>query len=111
MAQAMLEFPNYSEHQNQTSKLEQEQKDMQTLMNTFTEEIGSQQGQNFSTDDNDVQPKKQRKAKSYYSSTKVKARNLLTNVSYRRFKQSDFINSCFLIDILSFLVQNFNPVN
>ena len=25
-----------------------------------------------------------------YSNTKVKTRNLLTNVSYRRFKQTDF---------------------
>ena len=35
----------------------------------------------------------------------------MTNVSYRRFKQSDFHNSSFIVDILSFLVQNFNPVN
>ena len=27
------------------------------------------------------------------------------------FKQSDFHNSSFVIDILSFLVQNFNPIN
>ena len=103
MVQAMLEFPNYSEQQNQTpSKLEQEKKDLQTLMNTFTEETESQQDLYFSTDYNDVQPKKQRKEKSYYSSTKVKARNLLTYVSYRRFKQSDFENLSFLTDILSF---------
>ena len=46
---------------------------------------------NFSQDDNDV-PKKKRKitAKSNYSNTKVKARNLLTNISYRRFKQKHF---------------------
>ena len=36
---------------------------------------------------------------------------MLTNVAYRRFKQSDFHNNSFIIDILSFLVQNFNPVN
>ena len=36
---------------------------------------------------------------------------MLTNVSYRRFKQSDFRNSNFVVDILSFLVQNFNPMN
>ena len=36
---------------------------------------------------------------------------MLTNVSYRRFKQSDFKNQSFIIDILSFLVQNFNPIN
>ena len=42
---------------------------------------------------------------------KVKTRNLLTNVSYRRFKQSDFNKSGFIIDILSFSLQNFNPIN
>ena len=46
-----------------------------------------------------------------YSSTKVKARNLLTNVAYRRFKASDFSNLNFIVDILSFLLQNFNPIN
>ena len=50
------------------------------------------------------------KRRSDYSNTKVKTRNLLTNVSYRRFKQSDFHKNNFIIDI-SFLVQNFNPVN
>ena len=52
-----------------------------------------------------------KKWRSDYSNTKVKTRNLLTNVSYRRFKQSDFNNQSFIIDILSFLVQNFNPIN
>ena len=47
----------------------------------------------------------QRTIKSNYSNTKVKARNLLTNVSYRRFKQKDFNNASFIIDILSFIVQ------
>ena len=54
------------------------------------------------------QKKKRRKD---YSNTKVKTRNLLTNVSYRRFRQSDFKKDNFIIDILSFLVQNFNPIN
>ena len=51
------------------------------------------------------------KRRSDYSNTKVKTRNLLTNVSYRRFKQSDFNKNNLIVDILSFLVQNFNPVN
>ena len=46
-------------------------------------------------------------AKSNYSNTKVKARN----VSYRRFKQKDFKNESFIIDILSFIVQYFTPFN
>ena len=46
-----------------------------------------------------------------YSNTKVKTRNLLTNVSYRRFKQRDFNKKNVIVDIMSFLTQNFNPIN
>ena len=35
----------------------------------------------------------------------------LTNVSYRRFKQTDFNKNNFIIDIMSFLTQNINPIN
>ena len=83
---------------------------METLLSTFTESIGDQQDENFSQDDNIV-PKKKMKRKKDYSNKKVKTRNLLTNVSYRRFKQSDFNKNSFIIDILLFLVQNFNPIN
>ena len=54
---------------------------------------------------------KKMKRRKDYSNTNVKTRNLLTNVSYRRFKQSDFMKNSFIIDILPFLVQNFNPIN
>ena len=73
IAQAMIDFQNFSQFQSQ-SRVEQE-KDMQTLLNTFSEGIESQQGQDFFQDDNDV-PKKKKNGKSNYSSTKVKARNL-----------------------------------
>ena len=109
MAEAMLDQMGFSLIQSQ-SRMEQEQKDMETLLNTFTESVEDQQSQNSSQDNNAV-PKKETKRKSDYSNTKVKARNLLTNVSYRRFKQSDFYKDSFVIDILSFMVQNFNPVN
>ena len=79
-------------------------------MSTFTERIEDQQNQN-SSQDNKVVPKKVMKKRANYSSTKGKTKNLLTNVSYRRFKQSDFNNQSFIIDILSFMVQNFNPIN
>ena len=46
-----------------------------------------------------------------YSNAKVKTRNLLTNVSYRRFKQSDFNKASFIVDMLSFLVKKFNPIS
>ena len=80
-------------------------------MSTFTEKIGSHQDQNFSQNDNDVPKKRKRTAKSNYSNTKVKARNLLTNVSYRRFKQNYFNDASFIVDILSFIAQNFTPIN
>ena len=91
MAQAMLDQMNFSLIQSQ-SRLEQEQKDMETLLNTFTENIAEdQQDQNSSQDDN-VVPKKKMKRRKDYSNTKVKTRNLIKNVSYRRCKQSDFNN-------------------
>ena len=46
-----------------------------------------------------------------YSNTKVNTRNLLINVSYKRFKQPDFNKNSFIIDILSFSVQTVNPIN
>ena len=55
--------------------------------------------------------KKKMKQRKDYSTTKVKTRNLLTNGLCRRFKQPDFHKNSFIIDILSFLVQNFNPIN
>ena len=105
----MLDQANFLMIQSQ-SRMEQEQKVMETLLSTFTESIGDQQDQNFSQDDN-VDPKKKMKQRKDYSNTKVKTRNLLTNVSYRRFKKSDFKKNSFIIDILSFKVQNFNPIN
>ena len=51
------------------------------------------------------------KQRNDYSNTKVKTRNLLTNVLCRRFKQSDFNKTNVIVDILSFLAQNFNPIN
>ena len=81
------------------SKSEQngaETKDMETLLSTFTENIESQQDQNFSQEDN-VVPKKKMKIRKDYSNTKVKTRNFLANVSYRRFKQSDLNKSVLLL--------------
>ena len=44
-----------------------------------------------------------------YSSTKVKARNFLSNVSYNRMKKSDYQNRSFVIDCFSFLLLYLNP--
>ena len=57
MAQAMLDQANFSMIQSQ-SRMEQEQKDMETLLSTFTESaVENQQNQN-SLQDNNVVPKK-----------------------------------------------------
>ena len=45
--------------------------------------------------------KKKKKKTQKYSSTKVKARNLLTNASYRRFKNDDFDKPTFVLDLSS----------
>ena len=48
--------------------------------------------------------------KNYYSSsTKVKARNFLTNVSYNRITAVDYRNSSFVMDCFTFLVLYLNP--
>ena len=59
MAQAMLDQANFSKSEQNG----QEQKDMETLLSTFTESIGVQQvSANFSQDDK-VVPKKKDEAK------------------------------------------------
>ena len=104
MVQAMLNEANFLMTQSQ-SKTEQERKDMETLLSTFTENVANdQQSQNFSQGNN-VASKRKMRQRQDYSSTKVKTRNLLTNVSYRRFKQTDFNKKNFIVDIMSFLTQ------
>ena len=58
MAQAMIDFLKFSQFQSQ-SRAEQE-KDMQTLLNTFSEEIESQKVQDFFQDNNDAHKKKEK---------------------------------------------------
>ena len=66
MAQAMLDFHKFSLMKSQNQNiLGQEQKDIETLLSTFTEGAESQQEQNFSQDDNDDPPKK-KEEKQYY---------------------------------------------
>ena len=55
-----------------------------------------------------VNKKKQKSEINKYSSTKVKARNFLTNVSYSGIKNKDYHNKSFVIDIFSFLILYLN---
>ena len=66
MAQAMLDFHEFSLMQSQNQSIpEQEQKDMEALLSTFTEGIESQEDQNFSQDDNEVLRKKKEEKQHY----------------------------------------------
>ena len=57
-------------------------------------------------DDKDLKKKKKK-----YSSTKVKARNFLTNISYSGIKKVNYENRSFVIDIFAYLILYFNPYN
>ena len=59
---------------------------------------------------NDKAIQKKTKAETNrYSSTKVKARNFLTNVSYTGIKEKDYQNRSFIIGIYGFLILYLNP--
>ena len=62
-------------------------------------------------DDKDNLKKQEKKEKKKYSSTKVKARNFLTNISYNGIKNKDYENRTFVIDIFAYLILYFNPYN
>ena len=111
MAQAMLDQASFSLIRPSQSRMEQEQKDMETLLGTFTENIVDDQQSQNSSQHNNVVPKKKMRQRKDYSNTKVKTRNLLTNVSYRTSKQTGFNKKNFIVNIMSFLTKNFNPIN
>ena len=57
MTRTMMDFQKYSQFQSSQSK-DGEEKDMQTLMSTFSGQSESQYDLNFFQDDNDVPKKK-----------------------------------------------------
>ena len=44
-----------------------------------------------------------------YSPTKVKLKNVLTDISYNRLKSADFNNASFLIDCYTYILFTLNP--
>ena len=70
--------------------------------------------QDFSQGDNYIKIKKKAAVRALsrkrYSTSKIKSRNFLTNIAYRRCKTSDFNNGSFFIDVYSFLLQNLYPL-
>ena len=105
----MIDFQNLTQIQSQSlmGQEELENEDMKKLLSTLTEGLESQLDPDFFQDNNDV-PKKA-KITTKYSITKFKTRNLLTNVSYRRYKPEDVEKTNFVIGVFSFLTQNLNP--
>ena len=102
MPQAMIDYQNKIESSQrlQETKETEEKTDMEKLSTFCT--LESQPDPDFFQDNKDAQKKKKNPPK--YSSTKVKARNLLTNASYRRLKQEDFEKTTFVLDVFAFLV-------
>ena len=89
MTQA-IDFQNLTQIQNRQQNLqdEVEKEHMRRLLSTRTEGFESQLGTNFFQGSNDIQ-KKKKERKTKYSNAKVKTRNLLTNLYYRRYKPED----------------------
>ena len=103
-----INFQNLMQIQSQQQSFMEkaDKEDMRKLLSTLTEGLKSQLEPSFFQDDNNV---KKTKATTKYSNTKEKTRNLLTNISYGRYKPEDVEKTNFVIDVFPFLTQNFNP--
>ena len=106
MAQAYLDFEKEKE-----TKLIQEQKELN--VNQLMEDLlGSQLDQDIFLDNNEkigkIDIKKINNNKRKYSSTKVKTRNILTNLSYLRVNRLDFDNKSYVLDFVTFIIQYLN---
>ena len=96
---------------NQSFTEEVENQDMRKLLSTLSKRLPPPVNQlhlNFFQDDNNVPKKKKKNAKTKYSNTNVKSRNLLISVSYRRYKPEDVEKGNFIVEVFSFLKQNLN---
>ena len=65
-----------------------------------------QLAQTFFLSNDDDQKKS---SKSNYSSTKVKAKNFLSNISYKRLSKNGHENQLFIVDVFTFIILNLNP--
>ena len=101
MAYQMLEFQRDSV-QTQNTKTE--------ILSQSTEVSGNQLDQGRSKKiKKERKQKTVRKAKTPYSPTKIKARNFLSNIAYKRICEKDFSNICFIIDVFSFITMDLKP--
>ena len=107
----MIDFQNSTQIQNNQSLTDKvENEEMKNFLSSLSEGIGlieSQPDPDLFQYDNNVQTKTTITTK--YCNTKAKTRNLLTSVSYRRYKPEDVKKTNFVINVFSFLTQNLNP--
>ena len=78
-------------------------------LTTVIKDVEKELNQDFSDEDNVIRTqniiaKKDIKVKKVHNSTKVKARNVLTNLLQKRVKKDDLLNENFIIDCISFIV-------
>ena len=107
MAQAYLDFE--TEKKEKESQMKSEELNINQAIEDL---LGSQLDPNIFLDDNDQIGKKVEKKpaakKRKYSTTKVKTRNILTNLSYIRINRLDFDNKLYVLDIVTFIIQYLN---
>ena len=97
----MIDYQN--EIEAQTTYL-QGSNEMQNLIYNFSQGLAAdgQLNQDFFQDDKNTTKKKvNRKKLKPCSNTKVKARNFLTNITYRRYKDTDFKKNNFVVDVFT----------
>ena len=109
MTQAQVDFQKLLnlEQERHLQEEEKESKEAIKILETIPfplektmSELQSELNQDIFSDDKAI--------KKGYSSTKIKARNFLTNVSHNRIKAADFKNKDFVIDCFTFLLLYLN---
>ena len=83
-------------------------------LTAVVKDLEKELNQDYSIQDNvvrtqNITAKKEIKPKKVYNSTKVKAQNVLTNLSYKRVKKDNLLNKNFIIDCISFILFYLNP--
>ena len=108
MTQAEVDFQKLldleQERHSQEEELEEAKETVKTIpfpLEKTMLELQNELNQDIFSDDKAI--------KISYSSTKIKARNFLTNVSYNRVTVADYKNKNFVIDCFTFLILYLNP--
>ena len=108
MAQAQVDFQKLLNLEQERHLQEEESEEAIKILETIPfplertmSELQNELNQDIFSDDKAI--------KKGYSSTKIKARNFLTNVSYNRIKTTDYKNKDFVIDCFTFLLLYLNP--